>query len=292
MQGQLNGGYDGFVCAISNDGSRILFSTYLGGSGTDVINDLFIAANGSLVVAGYTASSDFPVARAFQSSFGGAFDAFVAVLDSRCGGTLRFSSYLGGSGDDRAYGVAPLESGQLVVAGQMVAGTIPYLNRTFSSAIQNNQDGMFLAVTYEQPLRFIPITPCRVVDTRNPNGLLGGPTIGANTTRTFPIPSGTCNIPATAQAYSFGVAVVPPGQIGYLSLWPTGQGQPLVSTLNSDGRVKSNAASHRFRAGANGSINAFSSDKTDLVLDINGYFVDALGLYGSGILPHHAVPHR
>ena len=122
-------------------------------------------------------------------------------------------------------------------------------------------------------LRFIPITPCRVVDTRNPTGQFGGPIIATNTTRTFNIPSGSCNIPATAQAYSFGVVVVPPGQIGYLSLWPTGQPQPLVSTLNSDGRVKSNAAI--VPAGTNGSINAYSSNATHLVLDINGYFVAA-----------------
>jgi len=52
-----------------------------------------------------------------------------------------------------------------------------------------------------------------------------------------------CGVPAGATAYSVNVAVVPPGPLGYLTLWPTGQSRPIVATLNSlDGRVKSNAA--------------------------------------------------
>jgi hypothetical protein len=272
MQGQLNGGYDGFVCAVANDGSRIIFATYLGGSGSDVINDLFVAQDGSIAVAGYTSSADFPVVNAFQGSFGGSFDAFVAVLGAG-GKTLNFASYLGGLGDDRAYGVAPLAYGQLVVAGQIVAGTVPYVARAFSSAVASNQDGVILAVTYLQPLRFVPITPCRVVDTRNALGPFGGPSIAGGSSRAFVITSGSCGIPSSAQAYSLSVAVVPPGQIGYVALWPTGKTQPSVSTLNSDGRVKSNAAI--VPAGTGGSITAYSSDSTDMLLDINGYFVAA-----------------
>src|SRR6266700_6661094 len=79
-QRQYNGGYDAFVCEVANDGSRIVFATYLGGRGADSINDLFVGQDGRIVVAGYTASVDFPMVQAFQSSFGGLFDAFVAVL--------------------------------------------------------------------------------------------------------------------------------------------------------------------------------------------------------------------
>ena len=120
--------------------------------------------------------------------------------------------------------------------------------------------------------RFVPVTPCRIADTRNPNGPFGGPTIGGNTSRDFAIPSSPCGIPFTAAAYSMNVAVVPGGPLGYLTLWPTGQPQPLVATLNSlDGRVKSNAAI--VPAGASGAISVFVTDTTDVILDINGYFV-------------------
>jgi hypothetical protein len=134
-------------------------------------------------------------------------------------------------------------------------------------------------------LNFVPITPCRVADTRNSTGPFGGPPIAGNSSRDFNIPSGTCGVPSTAQAYSLNVAVVPKGPLGYLTLWPTGQPQPFVSTLNSyDGRIKSNAAI--VWAGTGGSISVFAADNaTDLVLDINGYFVLATDPSGLAFYP-------
>jgi hypothetical protein len=121
--------------------------------------------------------------------------------------------------------------------------------------------------------RFVPITPCRVADTRNASGPLGGPAITGGMSRSFVVPSSACGIPSNAAAYSMNVAVVPHGTLGFLTLWPSGQAQPLVATLNSlDGRVKSNAAI--VPAGSNGAISVFATDTTDVVLDINGYFVD------------------
>jgi hypothetical protein len=122
--------------------------------------------------------------------------------------------------------------------------------------------------------RFVPVTPCRVADTRNPTGPFGGPGLPSQTARDFAIPASACGIPSAAVAYSLNVAVVPSGPLGYVTLWPTGQPQPLVATLNSiDGRVKSNAAI--VPAGRNGAISAFVTDSTGVILDINGYFVAA-----------------
>jgi hypothetical protein len=119
---------------------------------------------------------------------------------------------------------------------------------------------------------FVPITPCRIADTRNASGPFGGPTLPRQTSRDFTIPNSACMIPPSAVAYSMNVAVVPSGPLGFLTLWPTGQPQPLVATLNSiDGRIKSNAAI--VPAGASGAISAFVTDATDVILDINGYFV-------------------
>jgi len=118
------------------------------------------------------------------------------------------------------------------------------------------------------------MTPCRVVDTRNAAGPFGGPSISGGGSRDFNIPTSACSVPSTAQAYSLNVAVVPAGPLGYLTLWPTGQTQPLASTLNSlDGRIKSNAAI--VPAGTGGSISVFASNATHVILDINGYFVPA-----------------
>lgn len=126
-------------------------------------------------------------------------------------------------------------------------------------------------------LLFVPATPCRIADTRNADGLFGGPAMTAGSTRSFAIPASGCSIPSTAQAYSLNVTVVPAGPLGYLSLWPTGQDQPFVSTLNSSGGiVVANAAI--VPAGAGGAVSVYVTDATNVILDINGYF-EASGSY-------------
>jgi hypothetical protein len=122
--------------------------------------------------------------------------------------------------------------------------------------------------------QFVPVTPCRVMDTRGATGAFGGPSIAGGGTRNVAIPQSSCNIPATAQAYSLNVTVVPPGPLTYLSIWPMGQAQPVVSTLNSlDGRIVANAAI--VPAGTGGAISIFASNTTDVIIDINGYFAPA-----------------
>lgn len=75
----------------------------------------------------------------------------------------------------------------------------------------------------------------------------------------------------TAQAYSLNFTAVPPASLGYLTAWPSGESQPLVSSLNSPtGTIVANAVI--VSAGASGAVNVSSSDQTNLVIDINGYF--------------------
>src|SRR5271167_3351433 len=144
--------------------------------------------------------------------------------------------------------------------------------------------GISLAAQAQTPLRFVAATPCRVVDTRLPNGPFGGPPIQGNGSRDFAIPNGPCKIPNTAAAYSLNVTVVPPGPLGYLTVWPAGQQQPTVSTLNSlDGRTKANAAI--VPAGSGEAISVFASNTTDVVLDIDGYFVSATDPSGLDFFP-------
>jgi hypothetical protein len=120
-------------------------------------------------------------------------------------------------------------------------------------------------------LTFYPVMPCRVTDTRNPDGPFGGPEMEAQSTRSFTLPASGCSIPSTAAAYSVNVTVVPDAALSYLTAWPTGSPQPFVSTLNSfDGAVVANAAI--VPAGANGAISIFVTNRTHVILDINGYF--------------------
>src|ERR1017187_2562937 len=137
------------------------------------------------------------------------------------------------------------------------------------------------------PLVLVAMTPCRVVDTRAGQGFSGSfgqPRLAGGVARTFPIqPNTTCPILSTAQAYSFNVTVVPPGPLGYLTVYPTGQPLPLAATLNSlQGYVVGNAAI--VAAGTSGSIDVFASNATDLVIDINGYYASLTDWLGNTAL--------
>ncbi len=130
-------------------------------------------------------------------------------------------------------------------------------------------DGYFVAASSNSGLDFYTLTPCRVSDTRNPTGALGGPAIQAGQSRDLPVLQSSCGIPSSAQAYSLNFTAVPPVGLSYLSVWPTGQPQPLVSTLNAS-TVTANAA--LVPAGGSGSVSVYASDRTDLVVDVDGYF--------------------
>lgn len=122
--------------------------------------------------------------------------------------------------------------------------------------------------------QFVPVTPCRVADTRLSIGPFGGPALVANATRIFTIPASACNVPLAAKAYSLNITAVPQGVLAFLTVWPAGGPMPLVSTLNAqDGQVTANAA--LVPAGVGGGIAVFAPNGTHLVIDVNGYFLTA-----------------
>ena len=126
------------------------------------------------------------------------------------------------------------------------------------------------------PLVLVAMTPCRVVDTRASQGFpapFGAPSLAGGASRTFPLPSNTlCSIPAAAQAYSLNITVVPSTPTGFITAYPTGQPLPLAATLVwSQGSVTSNAAV--VPGGTSASVDVYASSATDIVIDINGYYV-------------------
>ena len=132
-------------------------------------------------------------------------------------------------------------------------------------------NGYFDSYTDTSALQFYPLTPCRVADTRGATGSLGAPSLQASQSRIFPIMSSGCNIPGNALAYSLNFTAIPQGPLGYLTVWPNGQSQPVVSTLNAPtGAVTANAAI--VPAGTGGAIELFATNSGDMAIDINGYF--------------------
>jgi hypothetical protein len=127
-------------------------------------------------------------------------------------------------------------------------------------------DGYF-AAPGSGGLSLYPTNPCRVFDSRKVGS--GQPFTGTLNPPVDVVDS-PCGVPGAAQAYVFNATVVPSGYMGYLTLWPDSEGQPVVSTLNAaDGWVTSNMA---IVPNVNGKIDAYADGLTQLVLDISGYF--------------------
>jgi len=124
-QGTNGGGqYDAFVTKLSAAGSALTYSTYLGGSGGDQGQGIAVDAAGSAYIAGYTASTNFPTASAYQGTNGGGTDAFVTKL-SAAGSALTYSTYLGGSGDEYGSGIAVDSAGSAYVTGYTSSTNFP-----------------------------------------------------------------------------------------------------------------------------------------------------------------------
>ena len=125
---------DAFVVKLDSTGARLLFSTYLGGSGADVGSAISVDGSGNVYVTGETQSSDFPT-NGVSPPFGGSHDAFVAKLTAS-DSNLVYSTFLGGSGDDRGQSVAVDSSGNAIVVGVTASVDFPVVN-----AIQTNFAG-------------------------------------------------------------------------------------------------------------------------------------------------------
>ena len=118
---------DAFVSKLNPNGSALIYSTYLGGSGYDIGQGIAVDAAGNAYVMGWTLSTDFPTANPLQRNSGGGSDAFVAKLNP-AGSALVYSTYLGGSGDDFGSGIAVDAAGNAYVTGETSSPDFPTAN--------------------------------------------------------------------------------------------------------------------------------------------------------------------
>lgn len=134
-------------------------------------------------------------------------------------------------------------------------------------------------------LVFIATTPCRVMDTRGEGGSgktgpFGPPSLVAGQARTVPVPLSNCGVPAAA-AYSMNfVSITPLGQpVSWIAAWQDDRSWPGTVVLNAvQGGFVDNSAI--VPAGADGGIQVLSTNNADLVIDMNGYYVQAPTIQG------------
>ena len=145
-----NGNYEGFVAELSSDGTSLVYSTYLGGSGGDYGSDVALDSNGNAYVVGSTSSTDFPVtANAFQSSLatGATSNVFLSKL-SADGQSLLYSTYLGGGGIDYGFGIAVDGNQNAYVTGETTSGSptpFPTTSSAFQSALNSPYGNGFIS---------------------------------------------------------------------------------------------------------------------------------------------------
>ncbi len=134
--------------------------------------------------------------------------------------------------------------------------------------------GGYFYVTPAPPGKFYTLPPCRLVDTRNANGLLGGPALAASSGRNFTLTS-ACGIPTTAKSISVNLTVTSPAAPGFVSLFPGDGIAPSTSNINfSTGQTRANNAVVLLAANGNGSIVVLNgaAGTVHFILDVNGYF--------------------
>src|SRR5712691_3292520 len=142
FQTTFGGGFsDAFVTKLNPTGTGLVYSTYLGGSTTDLGRGIAVDAAGNAYVTGATDSTNFPTTSgAFQTTFGGGFDAFVTKLNP--GGTgLVYSTYVGGSSSDVAIGIAVDGSGSVYVTGTTFSTNFPTTTAAFQTTRVGFNDG-------------------------------------------------------------------------------------------------------------------------------------------------------
>jgi hypothetical protein len=156
--GSKGGGDEAFVAELNAAGSTLIYSTYLGGSAVDRGQGIAVDGAGDAFVTGKTSSSDFPTVNAVQPANRSTQDnAFVTKFSA--GGSISYSTYLGGSGSDSGNGIGVDAAGNAIITGVVTSTDFPTVNAiqthlTLGSAgfvTKLNPAGSFLYSTYLGP---------------------------------------------------------------------------------------------------------------------------------------------
>ncbi len=136
--------YDVFVVRMRANGSSPFYSTYIGSTEDELGEAITVDASNRAYVTGYTYSSGFPTASAYDASFNsttGNHDAFVLRLVSS-GKSLNYSTFIGGSGEDVGYGIAVNSANEAFIAGRTSSSNYPTAGSSYDATSNGNQDAM------------------------------------------------------------------------------------------------------------------------------------------------------
>jgi hypothetical protein len=142
--GSYNGNGDVFVTKLSAMGNSLVYSTYLGGWQSDRPRGITVDRYGNAYISGTTGSYDFPMMNPYDDSYNGDFDAFVTKLSDE-GDSLIFSTFLGGSDNDGAGGIAVDSLGNAYIIGGTHSYDFPTINAYDSSFSGGPNNDLYVA---------------------------------------------------------------------------------------------------------------------------------------------------
>ena len=228
---------------------------------------------------------NFPV---ITSAAAGSSPRIIGTLNSTAGTTFNIDFYANAAADPTGYGEGQTYLGKTQVTADgsgnasfdvVLSTALPngqFVTATATDSSDNTSEFSLAVAATTTGTSFFTLTPCRVLDTRDPNGPHGGPVLAANSTRTVPFAS-YCGIPPTAVSVAIVVVAVAPTEIGDIRLYPTGTPPPTTSALNYKPN-RNRANNGIIPLGASGQMDIQndmspgSTGSTHLVIDVYGYF--------------------
>jgi hypothetical protein len=134
------GSRDAFITKVNQNGTSLVFSTFLGGSTDDGCCDIELDSSDNLYLIGSTGSPDFPITTGtIQTNKSGSLDAYIAKMNSS-GDRLFYSTYLGGSSDDRGSGIEIDDNGTIFVRGFTLSSDFPVVSGSYDTSPNGNWD--------------------------------------------------------------------------------------------------------------------------------------------------------
>ncbi|MBN1352654.1 SBBP repeat-containing protein [candidate division KSB1 bacterium] len=138
--------YEAFVTKITYTGTSLNYSTFIGGSGTDIGSNILADASGNAYITGRTTSTDYPVTSdAYDQGYnGGDWDVFVSQLNNS-GSTLSYSTFIGGSGVDNGKSIALDNSGNVYLTGSTTSTNYPTTSGAYDQSYNGNNSDVFVS---------------------------------------------------------------------------------------------------------------------------------------------------
>jgi hypothetical protein len=267
LQPNYAGNQDAFLTEMEPDGSALIYSTYIGGTGTDFGTAAALDDAGNAYVAGSTRSTDFPARNPIQPGNVGQYDAFLIEVSPT--GTLVYSTYLGGALNDYGTGVAVDNSGNVIVSGYTYSSDFPTQD-ALQSALSGGSDVFVTKFTPgSSTLLFSTYLGGTAVDRST------GMVVDANGSIYLTGDTQSSDFPVTANAYQSALAGV--DNVFLTKLDSTGSVR-VFSTLFGGGATDQATALTRDAAGGI-YITGFTQSNNLPLLDS---FQNILGIAGAG----------